>query len=1020
MAHVEKYYHQFCNPSGQICRISIQKRGYTGSSIELEGQPDPITITYDNSDEFKFKAIIPSTADIFLTFGTGNGVDFSDFWEADEKTFKIVYTINGQIEWTGFVMLEGFAYELSGGVYYAQITATDGLGTLESILFKDQSTNRPYGFQDLFYNDGYEFPFILIATEILRKLELDLDLWTLVDVYEQNQTDRTSDSRDSDPLAITYVNVKTYINTSDRKDIPYFEDANEVWDCKKVMENLLNVMCGSQLFQENGVWKIKRMGVDAKYGIDNPIKLNDNSYLHQASYTDGSNQTALTVKDYIFDKNLNIYSSSETYANGDLVSNEEGGATAEDGYYKIKGIGKIIRVISNEIRGVITYDAPVYKWHKYNTLAGHIGTEEIDNEVVIPCRDSEQFLLGNDHVLKMDDVYKQFRVNYEYSFLREGDSPDNLIRNGNFEKYYKQYGQLESPPEWARIKWGKKPWYPRLRVDDIPVVEQPLAGRNTKALTMGRQYKDRNEAGKFTSSRAFSAVRQTGIKVNDTTNISTLTVWAKYRYKVYNYKMYPTFRLFFYSKGSGPSLLVNDSENKHNLNLRTRWDTMYSTKLTKYNSDGSGDLKTYEPKDYHLNGHSKAPDFFRLNAPDAVNYDKNEDKEYKWYKFSVELPPFPTIGELAVYIYGLTISKKKNGFGTRADMFKTWGNSSAQNLYGTNNRWADQGHGVYERLQIASINIGYKPVEGEEIPSEDYIYANENINFTDQRDPIEIFNGDTEDVVVLSSLIVPANTTGKKNKWDTSDNEFGKSDLGLILCKSVMSEYGKPSRLLEGSIKCKNASYGSKFKFEALPNLSFILLRGTFNPIRGYIEDATFAEINESVIKRGGIINGESLDPQWSDTGNVRCLKKNGVNDGYYEEEQIDTNPNSESFEDLKWVIREQDTELCPIGTPSKYYWGCDDANYQLSNFKDYTVVSEEGNSVAVGYTQEGGKYIYFLHLASLGVINRVANEFQYNIIDSFQYLADVTINGYLYRILRQDYITSSMDEFQQIFYFND
>lgn len=188
MAYAEKYFHQFCKPSGKVCRISIQKRDYVGSSIELEGQPEPILISYDNSDEFKFKPIIPSTAEIFLTFGTGNGVDFSEFWEADEKTFKIVYTVAGEIEWVGFVLLEGFAYELSGGVYYAQITATDGLGTLESILFKDQNTGQKYGLTDLTYNDGFKFPLILVATEILRKLDLDLDLWTLVDVYEQNQT----------------------------------------------------------------------------------------------------------------------------------------------------------------------------------------------------------------------------------------------------------------------------------------------------------------------------------------------------------------------------------------------------------------------------------------------------------------------------------------------------------------------------------------------------------------------------------------------------------------------------------------------------------------------------------------------------------------------------------------------------------------------------------------------------------------------------------------------------------------
>ena len=60
MAYGEKYYHEFCDTLGRACKISILKDDYTGVSTELEGQPNPITIGYDNSDEFKFKGIIRS------------------------------------------------------------------------------------------------------------------------------------------------------------------------------------------------------------------------------------------------------------------------------------------------------------------------------------------------------------------------------------------------------------------------------------------------------------------------------------------------------------------------------------------------------------------------------------------------------------------------------------------------------------------------------------------------------------------------------------------------------------------------------------------------------------------------------------------------------------------------------------------------------------------------------------------------------------------------------------------------
>src|SRR5690606_18061552 len=120
------------------------------------------------------------------------------------------------------------------------------------------------------------------------------------------------------------------------------------------------------------------------------------------------------------------------------------------------------------------------------------------------------------------------------------------------------------------------------------------------------------------------------------------------------------------------------------------------------------------------------------------------------------------------------------------------------------------------------------------VPTADYIYANDNIDFTDQRDPIEIFNGDSEGEEIQSSIIVPLNTTGGRNFWDTANNDFGKSALGMIQVKAIMSQYNKPYRLLEGDLKSDNIHYGTRFEFEVLPNIQFILLRATFNPIKGY------------------------------------------------------------------------------------------------------------------------------------------------------------------------------------------
>jgi len=235
-----------------------------------------------------------------------------------------------------------------------------------------------------------------------------------------------------------------------------------------------------------------------------------------------------------------------------------------------------------------------------------------------------------------------------------------------------------------------------------------------------------------------------------------------------------------------------------------------------------------------------------------------------------------------------------------------------------------------------------------------------------------------------------------------------------------MQQYYKPNRLLDCEFKADNFKYGDIIEFEHIPNVKFIMLRGAFNPKRGYWEDCTLAQISSDNIAPGGVVNGDSLEPNWQATGNTRCVKdEDGLNTGEQEYETQDVNSNSDSFGDFRWQSSGANVISCPIGEPSKYYWGTDIDAYNTDNFKDYTVSFEDESlgQVQVSYSNTGGKYIYFLHLASLGSVTQISNEFQSQIISSFTYLADVTINGYLYRVLRQDFVTSEFEDFLLTYY---
>lgn len=1012
MAYTEKYFLSFCNPLGQSCRVSILEDDFIGVSTELVGQSDPVTIAWDNSDDFKFKAIIESEMSINLVFNDDT-LSLSELWTSNERTFKVEYTINNNLEWAGFIIPEGFDYNLKGGSYEAVLTARDGLATLEGILFKTDN-NQFYGFQDFGYNNGVEFPFILVLTEILRKLDLGIDIWTLVDYYEQTMLLLNEDSRNSDPLAISYVNVKTYINDTDREDIAYFEDVNEAWDCKKIIENICNIW-GARLYQQSGVWRLKSIHADSV--IANPYNTENDPFVGENPVQVGYNweyEAYYSInRDINLDTTVNFYSFYNTVNINDTIYEEIPNTTSDAGFYLIKGVDKLIEVNAlGIVVNVSVYEPAVenYYWKKYNNTAGYLGRELANTGSVILCSNKDIYLKDNDATVRMDQVYKQFRVNFDYTFLRVGDSPINFLKNGDFQLPFEQYGQLEAPPEWERHRDTSGIWYPRGRVYDLPAQDIEDTEGQTKALEISRQYNNENTPGTDPNPAVWAAYLQKDILIDQKVRAFTFSGWAKYKYKGNNSfdndRLYfPVFKCILYPE---PPVI-----NAGKMQLYALVNAVHD----------DYDLQWIPIEQFPINGwplgqkNRKAlRKFFQTNPIMGNNWVDSEKFDNKWYDFNLRIQVPPKLGTMDFYIHGLCANT-----GRISESFPDF---QSKGILG--DKAFDYGFPtVSNQNQVPTplftgLNLGYIPDPDTEIPKTDYIYANGDVDYTFQEDPIRVYNGDTVDNEIISGIIVPNNLSGLKNKWDTFNNAFGKSDIGMIFCKSIMQQYYKPNRLLDCDFKLDTYKYGDIIELEHIPNVKFIMLRGTKNEKRGWWEDCTLAQISNDYISPGGITNGNTLDPKWQETGNTRCVKDlSGLNTGISEYETQDVNTNSDSFGNFRWQSGGENLTLCPIGQPSKYYWGTDVDDYDLINFKDYNIVYENESigQVQVSYSNSEGNYIYFLHLASLGSVVQIGNPYQSQIISSFTYIDDVTINGYLYRVLRQDFVTSEFENFLLTYY---
>lgn len=1013
MAYFEKYFISFCNPLGQSCRVSILQDDFVGDSVELVGQQEPFTVAYDNSDDFKFKAIIESEASINLVFDDAI-LSFSELWTSNERTFKVEYKIEDILEWSGFIIPSGFDYNLKGGKYEAVLTARDGLATLEGILFKTDE-NQFYGTQDFGYNNGAEFPFILILTEILRKLDLGIDIWTLADYYEQSMNLLNTDSRDSDPLAISYANVKTYINDTDRKDIAYFEDVNEAWDCKKIIENVCNIW-GARLYQESGVWRFKSIHADSV--IANPYDTGTDPFVGENPTPSGIGTLwkweayYSETPDINFDTTAFFLTYFDFLSMNDSTFNDTFTAPGTTGYYLVKGLNKIVYVDAGGIiRSVKVYTSEVdnYYWKKYNNTAGYLGRELAKSEVVIPCLNKDVFLKDNDATVRMDKVYKQFRVNFDYTFIRVGDSPINLLQNGNFAEPFVQYGQLEAPPSWERYRYIASKWYPRGRVIDLLPVDFDKTNGNTNSLEMHVQYGNANTPGTDPNPAVWASFAQLDIDMPQKVTALNLNGWAKYVYKDSDPKKwfyYPVFKCILY-----PNQTVNNTGEVEAYVLENIVDDDYDlgwTKLTTISNGSPGGIKR------HFEQTAK---YFITHPTMGNNWVESEKSLHKWYDFNLKVQPIPKVGKIDFFIHGLCNSFSKTSSSFPPFDVKVPGperNSTVDKSFPTVSAMAS-----VPKPQFTGLEFSYIPDPDEEVPKTDYIYANGDINYTFQEDPIRVYNGDTINPEIISGIKV-LTTLGKRNKWDTFNNAFGKTDIGMILCKSIMQQYYKPNRLLDCELKAPNLKYGDIVYLEHIPDVKFIMLRGTKNEKRGYWEGCTLAQISSDGITPGGVINGDTLDPIWQETGNTRCVKdEDGLNTGESEYETRDVNSNSETFGDFRWQSSGENLDSCPIGEPSKYFWGTDADDYDTDNFTDYTIAFEDTTigQVQVAYNNTGGKYIYFLHLASLGSVVQISNSYQSQIISSFTYLADVTINGYLYRVLRQNFVTSEFEDFLLTYY---
>lgn len=908
MAYGEKYFYTYCDYEDVLQKISILEKDYEGENFEVRAAPIPFSVTYESTSDYKFDPIRPSKANINLLYD--EGFDFAEFWTADERQYKVEKYYNwnpdtstGELKWVGYVIPEGFSYLMQNRIKYAHIEAADGLSTLKSILFLD-TNGKPYGVRQpkLTYTleNGQIMPYSLIFTEILRKLELDIDTWIAFDVYERSMN-KFGVGREFDPASQAYKNVRTYINDSTRDDIPYWQEKGQVWDCDRVMRALLTVW-GAKIYQQDGVWKIKRVNVDANR------------------------------------------------------------------------VGRY--------------------WHQYNTLGVYIGRQQVTGSVNIPCRSVTEVLVGRDHVISMDRVFQSVRVNYRYSFEKDAGQAQNRVENGDFA----QWGAF-TPEGWQTY--------------NMNVEETALTGVNTDGITTAMRLT--NETAQRSRGWVWNDGNEVTVNEGEELFIEYWEQIAGGSEKL-NWNGLTAFLLI--GDNGHVYCLVNDgiqgtvdSEGNQTKGHKGAW-----IRLENFTID-----RVFSPR----LGLDALNTVYFGSYPELLFEDRQDyiDNDF-WAKVVIRSDGAPVSGSLSIFIRGAarrgayyfgqvfarTPYPVYYPFASDDNNLPEWRRSEVYTNVPNNRR---------RQYYITGLQIGSIVDPSNEPNDQTYIINNEGVKYTDRFEPVTVYNGDAGDEDHISNILVPSDGSDRL-KWDNYDGDYGNSAIGLILAKSILNQYNKPNRMIDGAIAARGLEFGTVVTFSSLPSLQFIVQRGTFSD---YDIESNFAgtlvQIAQNEAISGGFDNGNTLDPIYAQTGKVRCVKdESNLNTGVLEEELTDINSASETYGESIWEVVGEDLTYCPIGEPTLYYWGSSGPVLDLNDLVTTPWGANEAG-VTFQFTNIDGNYLYLLHLDDGTLIEQVYNAYQGNIVSDWQYLSDIEIDGFTYRQFRIDFITGAYENYPLTFVWN-
>lgn len=215
-----------------VHRVDILKRGFSGSVTEICGADVPLRISYNGQGEGKYSPLVGSSAIVGLL--SESNQQFAELFTGDDRQFQVKYYRDGALRWIGYIIPSMYEEPYIAPPYPVFFTATDGIGDLKSFKFLNDVEDRYRG----------DVSQMFVIKEALKKLDLQIDIHSGINVYEVDMDQTDSD----DPLTQAYVDTDSYYSV---------EPEETPDDCDTVLQKNIKSY-GARLFQAYGKWWIVR------------------------------------------------------------------------------------------------------------------------------------------------------------------------------------------------------------------------------------------------------------------------------------------------------------------------------------------------------------------------------------------------------------------------------------------------------------------------------------------------------------------------------------------------------------------------------------------------------------------------------------------------------------------------------------------------------------------------------------------------------------------------------------------